>query len=106
MIKSPRLCILVTRDPSAFSLEPYKHLHCRFQFDRARKNFTIRRFRRSGHRFLRPILAAISILPQAQALDVPESAPMGAPIVTTPKSTYATISIDGILIMHQACLFT
>jgi hypothetical protein len=75
------------------------HIHICFQFDIS----TIRMFCRPGHRFLRPIFAAISILLQAQALNVSESAPMGAPIVTPPSSTYIT-STDGIRIMCQACL--
>jgi hypothetical protein len=81
------------------------HLHIRFRFDKSPKNFTVRKFRRSGHIFLCPILAAISILLRAHALGVPESAPIGAfrPMTSTPSFTYIT-SADVIRIMRQACL--
>jgi hypothetical protein len=83
------------------------HLHVRFRFDKSNQNFTIRKFRRSGHAFLCPILAAISILFRASALGVPDTAPLGAfrPRLGNPVFTYIT-STDVIKIMRAACLAT
>jgi hypothetical protein len=83
------------------------HLHIRFRFDKSPQNFTVRKFRRSGHSFLCPILAAISILLRAHALGVPESSPIGVfrPIASTPSFTFITSS-DVIRIMRQTCLLT
>jgi hypothetical protein len=83
------------------------HLHIRFRFDKSPQNFTVRKYRRSGHSFLCPILAAISILLRAHALAVPESSPIGVfrPIASTPSFTFITSS-DVIRIMRQTCLLT
>jgi hypothetical protein len=51
--------------------------HERFRFDKSPRNFTIRKFRRSGHKFLCPVLAAISIIVRALALRVPRTCPIG-----------------------------
>jgi hypothetical protein len=51
--------------------------HVRFRFDKSPRNFTIRKFCRSGHTFLCPVLAAISIIVRALALRVPRTCPIG-----------------------------
>jgi len=51
--------------------------YVRFRFDNSLRNFTIRKFRRSGHKFLCPVLAAISIIVRALALRVPRTCPIG-----------------------------
>jgi hypothetical protein len=83
------------------------HLHVRFRFDKSPQNFTIRKFRRSGHEFLCPILASLSILYRASALRVPDTAPLGVfrPNSTSPTFTYLT-STDVIRTMRATCLAT
>jgi hypothetical protein len=82
-------------------------LHVRFRFDKSPQNFTIRKFKRTGHEFLCPILASISILYRAAALSVPDTAPLGAfrPTCSNPTFTYLT-STDVIGIMRATCLAT
>jgi hypothetical protein len=67
-------------------------LHVRFRFDKSLQNFTIRKFKRTGHEFLCPILASISILCRAAALRVSSSAPLGAfrPQANISTFTYLT----------------
>ncbi|GKZ00904.1 hypothetical protein MPSEU_001042100 [Mayamaea pseudoterrestris] len=43
-------------------------LRLRFRYDKSQNNFTIRRFRRSGHAFICPIAASLSILKRAKQL--------------------------------------
>lgn len=49
----------------------------RFRFDKSPRNFQFRRFFRSGHEFLCPVLASISIIWRAVKLQVPTTAPIG-----------------------------
>ena len=69
-------------------------LHVRFRFDKSPRNFTIRKFRRSGHKYMCPILAAISIIVWALALRVPKTAPIGV-YRTSAKGSFTYLrSID------------
>jgi hypothetical protein len=87
--------------------ERASHLHVRFRFDKSPTNFTIRKYRRTGHEFLCPILASISILYRASALNVPATAPLGTfrPTGTNQTFTYIT-SKDVIKTMRDTCLET
>lgn len=81
------------------------HLHVRFRFDKSPQNFTIRKFRRSGHNFLCPVLAAISILCRAAALGVPATAPLGVFRINSADRSFTYItSTDVIKIMRETCL--
>jgi hypothetical protein len=83
------------------------HLHVRFRFDKSPQNFTIRKFRRTGHKFLCPILASISILCRASALGVPATAPLGAFRFKSSKQSFTYItSTDVIATMRETCLAT
>ena len=83
------------------------NLHVRFRFDKSPQNFTIRKFKRSGHKFLCPILASLSIWYRASALRVPDTAPLGVfrPNSSNPTFTYLTPT-DVIRTMRATCLAT
>jgi hypothetical protein len=68
-------------------------VYIRFRFDKSLNNFTIRKFRRSGHHFLCPVIASVSILLRADLLRVPVPDPVGVfrPTKTSPTGfTYLT----------------
>jgi hypothetical protein len=70
-------------------------------------NTIIRKFKQTGHEFLSPILAFVSILYRASALGVPGKVPIGAFRPTPTTSTFAYVtSTDVIRIMHVTCLAT
>jgi hypothetical protein len=78
-------------------------LHIRFRFDKSPRNFTIRKFRRSGHHFLCPILGGISVISRAIALRVPPDEPIGV-YRTSNKGTYTFLrSYDVITRMQAVC---
>jgi len=78
-------------------------LHIRFRFDKSPRNFTIRKFRRSGHNFLCPILGGISVISRAIALQVPPNEPIGV-YRTSNKGTYTFLrSYDIITRMQAVC---
>ena len=78
-------------------------LHIRFRFDKSPRNFTIRKFRRSGHNFLCPILGGISVISRAIALQVPPNEPIGV-YRTSNKGTYTFLrSYDVITRMQAVC---
>jgi hypothetical protein len=78
-------------------------LHIRFRFDKSPRNFTIRKFRRSGHHFLCPILGGISVISRAIALRVPPNEPIGV-YRTSNKGTYTFLrSYDVITWMQAVC---
>ena len=51
-------------------------LHIRFRYDKSPINFSTRKFQRSGHRFLCPVLAGINIFLRACLLKVPVDDPL------------------------------
>jgi hypothetical protein len=53
-------------------------VYIRFRYDKSLNNFTIRKFRRTGHSFLCPVMASVSILLRANMLKVPIAEPVGA----------------------------
>jgi hypothetical protein len=78
-------------------------LHNRFRFDKSLRNFTIRKFRRSGHHFRCPILGGISVISRAIALQVPPNEPIGV-YRTSNKGTYTFLrSYDIITRMQAVC---
>jgi hypothetical protein len=52
-------------------------VYVRFRYDKSLNNFTIRKFKRTTHRFLCPVLASTAILLRAQLLGVPANKPVG-----------------------------
>ena len=84
-------------------------LHVRFRFDKSGRTFTVRKFRR-GSGFLCPILAAMSILLRAAALNVPSNAPVG--VFYNPRARKAKNGVvllqssDVIEVMRSVCLET
>ncbi|GKY92329.1 hypothetical protein MPSEU_000204000 [Mayamaea pseudoterrestris] len=78
-------------------------LHIRFRFDKSQTNFSIRKFRRSGHPFLCPIKAAISIIQRARILHCKkEREPLGV-YCTSARGDYTYLtSGDIIKIMRKA----
>jgi hypothetical protein len=80
-----------------------RELHIRFRFDKIPRNFTIRKFRRSGHYFLCPILGGIPVISWAIALQVPPDEPIGV-YRTSNKGTYTFLrSYDVITRMQAVC---
>ena len=78
-------------------------LHVRFRYDKSQQNFTIRKFRRSGHHYLCPVLAAISIILRAQILHKrPEIEPLGVFRIDRKGSYTYLMSRDIIKIMRSA----
>ena len=67
------------------------------------RNFTIRKFRRSGHKFLCRVLAAISIIVRALALRVPRTCPIGVNRVSPTGSFTYLRSIDICTRMPKVC---
>jgi hypothetical protein len=77
-------------------------VHIRFRFDKSKENFTIRKFRSSGHPYLDPIDACVSIFRRAQYLRVPSDEPLG--VYSSNPSSYSFIA-DTVVkrVMQQAC---
>ena len=65
--------------PEAYLHYPTKatEIHIRFRYDKSPTNFIIRKFKRSGHKFLCPVRAGLSILHRAALLKVPSYEPIG-----------------------------
>ena len=85
-----------------------KEVYIRFRYDKSLNNFTIRKFRRTGHKFLCPVIASISILVRANYLNVPATEPVGVfrPHKETPTGfTYLTNS-DVTDELRSTCLRT
>jgi len=76
-------------------------LHIRFRFDKSTRNFTIRKFRRSGHHFLCTILGGISVISRAIALRVPPNEPIGV-YRTSNKGTYTYLRSYNVITRMQA----
>jgi len=76
-------------------------LNIRFRFDKNPRNFTIRKFRRSGHHFLCPILGGISVISRAIALRVPPNEPIGV-YRTSNKGTYTLLRSYNVITRMQA----
>ena len=53
-------------------------VYIRFRYDKSLNNFTIRKFKRTGHPYLCPVLASCNILFRANLLGVPSQEPIGA----------------------------
>jgi len=82
-------------------------VHIRFRYDKSKNNFTVRKFKYSGHPILCPVSAAISILLRARQLDVPPNKPLGVYSYSDHKQplrryTYLRSS-DIIRLMRRAC---
>lgn len=52
-------------------------VYIRFRYDKSLNNFTIRKFKRTGHRFLCPVLACCNTIFRADLLTVPPLEPVG-----------------------------
>lgn len=59
------------------ALEKAEEVWIRFRYDKSRNNHVIRKFQRTYHSFLCPVLASISILLRADLLQVPNHEPVG-----------------------------
>ena len=85
-----------------------QELHIRFRYDKSPRNFVIRKFCRSGHSFLCPVKAAISIICRAVALNVTTGEPLGQVFCPRTKQTKTKVillqSSDVVRIMRQACI--
>jgi hypothetical protein len=80
-------------------------VHIRFRFDKSPKNFTIRKFKRSGHKFLCPVRAAKSIIMRAAALKIQEKHPLGSYRSTKKFAGYRYLcSSEVITMMRQTCV--
>ena len=53
------------------------YLEICFRYDKSKNNFTIRKYARTGHPFLDPVDAAVSIIHRADLLQVPDNEPIG-----------------------------
>ena len=83
------------------------YVHIRFRYDKSKNNFTLRKFKFSGHDILCPVSAAKSILLRARQLGVPPNEPIGVHRFIDTKHklrryTYLR-STDIIKIMRKAC---
>jgi hypothetical protein len=80
-----------------------QEVHIRFRFDKSKTNFTIRKFRGTGHNYIDPIDASVSIFRRAQYLKVPLEEPLG--VYSSSGSSYSFIS-DGIVkrVMQHSCI--
>jgi hypothetical protein len=52
-------------------------VHIRFRYDKSPTNFSVRKFKKTGHHFLCPCLASIAIFFRANLLQVPTDQPIG-----------------------------
>lgn len=78
-------------------------LHLRFRYDKSPRNFSVRRFGRSGHKWLCPVLAAISIIRRALRLEVDPNHPVGVfRKDSSGEYTFLQSSGDIIPLLHQA----
>jgi hypothetical protein len=84
-------------------------LHVRFRYDKSPINFSTRKFQRSGHRFLCPVLAGINILLRACLLKVGVDDPLACyrdvddTRAILPKSGYFYLeSSDVIMVMRSS----
>jgi hypothetical protein len=57
---------------------PIQEVHIRFRFDKSSTNFSVRKFAKSNHPFLCPVLGAISIILRHQQLGSPQFEPLGS----------------------------
>ncbi|GKY95479.1 hypothetical protein MPSEU_000509500 [Mayamaea pseudoterrestris] len=70
--------VLITHDRLLRQQRSATELHLRFRYDKSQTNFTIRKFKRSGHPFICPIAASISIIGRARCLhNKPFKEPLG-----------------------------
>lgn len=60
-------------------------VHIRFRYDKSPTNFSVRKFKKTGHHFLCPCLASIAIFYRAALLHVPTEQPIG--VFRKPKET-------------------
>jgi hypothetical protein len=77
-------------------------VHIRFRYDKSKENFTFRKFRSTGHHYLDPIDACVSIFRRAQYLRVPEEEPLG--VFSSDSKSYSFIA-DSIVkrVMQKSC---
>jgi hypothetical protein len=98
----------MTRLPHSDLCEKYKqvaYLHVRFRFDKSKINFSIRKFARSGHTFLCPIIRAISIIFRHKALRVPVHEPLGIIGVPHGDKPYQYLRSQQIItLLRKICL--
>jgi hypothetical protein len=80
-------------------------VHIRFRYDKSKDNFTIRKFRRTGHPYLDPVDASVSIFRRAHSLRVPSDEPLGVYCSDRTASTPYSFIADAIVkrVMQQAC---
>jgi hypothetical protein len=67
-------------------------VYIRFRYDKSLNNFTIRKFKRTGHDFLCPVLASAIIILRANMLKVPSNHPIGAFRLKSKESGHVFIS--------------
>jgi hypothetical protein len=79
-------------------------VHIRFRFDKSNINFSIRKFRCSGHTFICAVLAATSIVIRALTLGVPENQPLGVRRFSKKGGYRYLTSRNVIKIMREACI--
>ena len=83
-------------------------VHIRFRYDKSPRNFTVRKFAKSGHKILCPVKAALSICARAIALGVKKNEPLGVALLPANKikkeRTVFLVASDVVKIMRQTCL--
>ena len=88
--------------------ERAQELHIRFRYDKSPRNFVIRKFRRTGHKILCPVSAAIAIRCRASVLKVEKGKALGVAHIPKTKNKEARVvnlvSNDVVRIMRKACL--
>jgi hypothetical protein len=80
-------------------------VHIRFRFDKSPVNFSVRKFRRSGQKFLCPVLATLSITLRALVLRVAARDPLGVFQAASSRKSHRSYSYlrssDVIKVMRQ-----
>ena len=66
-------------------------VYIRFRYDKSLNNFTIRKFKRTGHHYFCPVVSAIAILQRAHMLLVPPHEPIGVFRLQKKKSGYTCL---------------
>ena len=62
-------------------------LQIRYRYDKSPRNFAFRKYGRTGHAFLCPILVALSIITRAHYYNIPPLEPIGVHSYSSPRSS-------------------